>query len=200
MKYASIITIIAIFVYLVFSTAEAMAVSPADFPACSNPQGSLIASYDSGTHGIVGSSGVYSGSDKVYQIDSQKVTQCFCPLDGNGIQTNWVKAGSLTIDEQKIHERDGWTFIPTGKVWGLEDVSYYAKNHDFACPGSGGSAGNSQSSSSGGGSSSGTSTGIVEASSAVLGLAGTGNTITLLSIATTGLVAFSLSFLLKKTK
>ncbi len=195
MKFASLVTLIAIFAYLVLSTAQAMAVSPADFPSCSNPQGSLLASYDSGTHGIVGNTATFTGSDKVYWIDDQKVTQCFCPLDGKGIQTNWIKANSLSQDEIKVHERDGWIYIASGKTWGLEDVAYLAKNHDFSCPGSSNGSSGSQS---GGGSSNGTSSGIVEASSAVLGLAGTGNTITLLYIASTGLVAFFLSFLLKR--
>lgn len=195
MKYASIVTIIAIFVYLVFSTAEAMAVSPADFPACSNPQGSVLADYSTGTHGIVGNAGTFTGSDKVYKVNEEKVTQCFCPLDGNGIQTNWIKTTGLTQDEIKIHERDGWIFIATGKAWGLDDASYLAKNHNYACGSSNGSSGSSQS---GGGS--GSSNGIVEASTAVLGLAGTGNTITLLSLASTSLVAFALSFFIKRLK
>ena len=199
MKYASVVTIIAIFVYLVFSTAQAMAVSPADFPACSNPQGTVIASYDTGTHGIVGNSGAYTGSDKVYRVDAEKITQCFCPTVGMGVQTNWIKTQNLSADEIKIHERDGWFFISSGKVWGLDDVSYLARNHDFTCNGSSGSSNGSQQSS-GGSSANGSSTGIVEASTAIMGLAGTGNTITLFSIATTGLVAFALSFILKRSK
>ncbi|MDP3941876.1 MAG: hypothetical protein Q8Q49_06235 [bacterium] len=185
MKRLTIVTIVLTLFYLIFSTAQAMAVSVSDFPACSNPQGTLVVGYDSGVHGIVGSTSEYKGSDKVYQVDASKTTQCFCPSDGTtGIQTDWFKAGNLSQDEVKTYEHDGWTYIPTGKIWGLSDEPYLAKNHDYTCKGT----------------SNGTSNGVVEAASAVLGLASTGNTITLLSIASTGLVAFFLSFLLRKSK
>lgn len=198
MKKKFLLLISVVFSFL-FSTTNAMAVSPADFPACSNPQGSQIAHYPSGIHGIVGSQATYSGSDTVYQVDELKTVQCFCPENGNGIQTNWFKAIGLSDDQIKAYQHDGWLYVVTGKLWGLSDDPYLAKNYDFTCPGSksgsGGGSGNSQS---GGGSSNGSSGGIVEASSAVLGLAGTGNTITLLGVATTGLVAFFLSFILRK--
>src|SRR3989344_5757934 len=122
MKRLTIVTIVLTLFYLVLSTAKAMAVSTSEFPACSNPQGTLIANYDSGTHGIVGSTSEYKGSDKVYQVDPSKTTQCFCPSDGStGIQTDWFKAGSLSQDEIKVYERDGWIYILTGKAWGLSD-------------------------------------------------------------------------------
>jgi len=105
-----------------------------DFGSCLNPQGSVIASYDSGTHGIVGQNEV-SGSDSVYQSSSNGVTQCFCPDNGNGIQTNWLKASDLSADDISILKNQGWIYVPTGSNWGLGDTAYLAKNSDFACRG-----------------------------------------------------------------
>ncbi|HEX8965691.1 MAG TPA: hypothetical protein VF820_04645 [Patescibacteria group bacterium] len=67
------------FSFIAFFSALFAAVTPAfasttpDFPACSSPQGSTIASYDSGTHGIPGDSSTYTGSDTVYQVNESQV-------------------------------------------------------------------------------------------------------------------------------
>ena len=72
------------------------AISTPSFPSCANPQGVVRASYSEGVHGIVGSSATYTGSDAVYTLSDDTVTQCFCSVDGAGIQTNWWKASSLS--------------------------------------------------------------------------------------------------------
>lgn len=104
-----------------------------DFGSCLNPQGKVIASYDKGMHGIVGKSVEVSGSDKVYQSSDKGVTQCFCPEDGKGIQTNWYDASKLTSKDIEVLKKEGWTYFATGTNWGLKDVPYLAKNSDYTC-------------------------------------------------------------------
>lgn len=113
----------------------ALAIDIPDFPACSNPEGTLKVTYSSGTHGIVGDSAEYNGSDSVYQLDNDNLIQCFCSTDGEGIQTNWWKASSLTSAEQQTLLNSGWNLVPNGSLWGLEQTAYYAKNSSFACNG-----------------------------------------------------------------
>jgi hypothetical protein len=131
--------------YLVLSLVvrpQAFAVVSPTFPSCSNPQGTVKVSYAQGTHGIVGSGATYSGSDAVYTLTDNSLTQCFCSVEGNGIQTNWMKAGEISQDQIKVFESQGWVFIPTGAAWGLEDVPYLAQNANYSClPQSGGGSG-----------------------------------------------------------
>lgn len=108
-----------------------------NFPSCSSPQGTVKVSYESGTHGIVGSTSLFTGRDSVYVIDDKTIIQCFCPEDGQGIQTNWWKIDSLTQDEIDALKKSGWIFVPSGSVWGLDSFSYMAKNSDYDCGGGG---------------------------------------------------------------
>lgn len=114
-----------------------LGVDTPNFPACVTATGTVIASYDSGTHGIVGDSGTYTGSDKVYKITDTTLVQCFCSTNGSGIQTNWWKTSSLTQEQFKQLEADGWIYVPNGAAWGLEDTSYMAKNSNYSCNGGG---------------------------------------------------------------
>ncbi len=112
-----------------------LAVNTPDFPACAGITGTVIASYESGTHGIVGDSGTYTGSDKVYSTGEGTNVQCFCSESGTGIQTNWWKTSSLTDEQFKQLQADGWIYVPQGSVWGLEEGSYMAKNAGYSCNG-----------------------------------------------------------------
>lgn len=103
------------------------------FPACSNPQGALKVKYDSGTHGIVGNTQDFKGSDTVYQLTAETLTQCFCPENGEGIQTNWWKAATLTQDEINSYKNQGWNYIPDGSLWGLDKAPYLAINSSYSC-------------------------------------------------------------------
>lgn len=136
------------FIFLVTKSIFVFAVDSPNFTTCPNPNGSLIASYDSGTHGIVGDYSTHTGSDYVYKTSETTVTQCFCAENGvDGIQTNWWNAAELTQDEINGLEKDGWLLVPNGALWGLSQDPYLAKNLNFACGGG-----------SGGGSSNGSST------------------------------------------
>src|SRR5215210_7466089 len=84
------------------SATSALAVTTPSFPTCINPQGSVKASYSSGTHGIVGSTQEYTGSDSVYTLSDNTIVQCFCPVNGNGIQTDWWKIANLSDTDIKI--------------------------------------------------------------------------------------------------
>jgi hypothetical protein len=129
-----------IFVF-VFTFLAAFAVVPAlaledsiipDFPSCSSPNGTLKVSYTEGTHGIVGN-GSFVGSDAVYIVGDSNLLQCFCAANGSGIQTNWWKVKSLSSDQIKTLQADGWIYVPTGLVWGLDDAAYFAKNISYSC-------------------------------------------------------------------
>lgn len=114
------------------SVASAAAPIPS-FPSCVSPQGTVKVHYDRGTHGIVGNPNTFTGRDTVYQLTNDTLTQCFCADDGAGIQTNWWRATSITEEQKKQLEGEGWKFIPNGADWGLENTSYYAKNNEFTC-------------------------------------------------------------------
>ena len=118
-------------------TRPVFAVNIPSFPSCAAPQGSIMVSYSSGTHGIVGSSATYTGSDTVYRVSDDAVTQCFCPDSGNGIQTDWWKAISLSETEINVLKSQSWFYVPSGVVWGLDQSPYVARNTAFSClPGS----------------------------------------------------------------
>lgn len=169
------------------------------FTSCTNPQGSIRADYPSGTHGIAGETATYSGKDTVYTLSGSTLTQCFCSTNGDGIQTNWWKASSLTPTEISILEREGWIYIPNGVLWGLDQGPYMAKNSTFSCPSS--SSGGSSSTTS----SSNTSESRVGGASAtndntnnVLGLAATGNIQMLLFFLFGGFFFLFLALFLKR--
>ncbi len=148
-----------------------------DFPNCPNPVGTVIASYEDGVHGIAGSTLTYTGSDTVYQIDTNRVSQCYCSPDGSGIQTNWWKASSLTPKQKTELVDAGWIYIPDGSVWGLDPSDWMAYNISFVCGGKGGGSSSSESgssSSSSSNSSSSSSNSIVNIIPQILGFADTG--------------------------
>lgn len=189
-------------------------ITPPDFPSCANPQGTIIANYDTGSHAIVGSVTLKTGIDTVYSVANNIIIQCFCPPNTSGIQTNWWKIPELTAQEIENFKSQGWTFIPEGALWGLQSGSYFAKNESYSClssgGGGGGGSGGGESSSSGssGGSSSGGSgggevSGATQSSSSlgeILSLAATGNILTIYSLLGLGIILLSLSYLLAKRK
>jgi hypothetical protein len=157
-------TLLTIFSLFLGSVKPAFALSLPSFPSCANPQGTTKVSYSEGTHGIVGSGLTYTGKDTVYTLTDDTLTQCFCGKDGEGIQTNWWKASSLTQDEINILKTSGWVYIPAGNLWGLAEAPYVAQNISYSClPGSTLGTSDSQDNGIGGGE--------------VLGLAATGNSI-----------------------
>lgn len=177
--------IVSILILLIFSfvfTTSVSAVATPGFPICSNPQGTLKVEYNEGTHGVVGNTSEYKGSDKVYTLSDSTLIQCFCANNGNGIQTNWWKASSLTEEEIEILKRQGWYWVPNGALWGLENVSYLAFNSSYNCKGEGGIGGPQGS--------------VLGASTT--SLATTGNTIILYTIAGIGLTSLILAFVSKK--
>ena len=156
-----------------------MAVNVPNFPSCAAPSGQVIAAYSEGVHGIVGSTNTYTGSDSVYQLTDETLLQCYCGPDGQGIQTNWWKASSLTEEEVEILKSQGWYYIPDGSVWGLSQGAYVAQNISYNCqPGKPGS--NDNPNRSGGGIGGGD---ILAASTGdVLGLAATGDSVLLYGV------------------
>ncbi len=148
-----------------------------DFSACINPQGTLIASYDNGTHGIVNNTGSYAGSDKVYVLGNGNAMQCFCGTNNEGIQTNWLKNTGFSDAEISILKNQGWTSIPDGSVWGLDPVQYFAMNNAYSCAGSSnGSSGSSNGTSNSSSASDPAKSSVLGASTNILtGLASTGN-------------------------
>lgn len=191
------------FLMLAIHANAAYAVDIPSFPSCANPQGTQIASYGSGVHGIVGSAEIHTGADSVYQIDSETLIQCFCPENGEGIQTNWLKAISLSVDEIEQLKKMGWVFIPTGADWGLSNDPFVAMNSSFSCKPSGGGGGGGGAGGGGGGqggAGGGAVLGAVSALGQVLGLASTGNNYLYFSLPVLGSLFLTLGLLLRKLK
>lgn len=182
---------------------QAFAVAVPNFPACANPQGTVKATYDTGTHGVPGDNASYTGKDTVYTLTNDTLLQCLCTDDGKGIQTNWWKVSSLSENEIKILENSGWIFVSNGLAWGLDNAPYLAQNIAFSCAVEQGSQGGVG----GGHVSDGRSDGRTDSlggkpSGQVLGFAFTGNSPIILSIASLGLIliGFGLKINGKKSK
>lgn len=150
------------------------------YPSCVAPQGTLKVKYDNGVHGVPGKQNEYRGSDSVYKLSDETLMQCLCPEDGRGIQTNWWKISSLSDTDIKILEREGWIYIPNGEAWGLDNAPYLAKNVEYSCRGQGGIT--------------------QSATSSILGLASTGNTLFLNSTVIAGLISLLVGFIIKLKK
>lgn len=170
--------------------------TPPSFPSCTNPSGTVKVSYPSGTHGIPGVSSSFSGSDTVYDLGSGNHIQCFCADNGQGIQTNWWNVNSLTKEEIDILTAQGWTFIPTGSVWGLEDDPYLVQNTNYSCRGK--TNGTSDNGNGGGGT--GSVAQASESVGSVLGLAATGDALPMYIFATLGFISLSLGLYFRKEK
>jgi len=160
------------------------------FPTCTNPQSPLKISYVDGKHGIVGNPGEFVGSDSVYTVNDIQTLQCFCAVNGEGIQTNWWKVTSLTQEEIQTIKNLGWTFVPDGSVWGLANTQYIAQNTNYSC-------GSNNPSNNGTG-------GVVLSSAAktqtgaVLGFAATGNAQMLFTLAITSVLSLVLGIIARK--
>lgn len=138
-KNISIITYI-ILIALVYSSVEFAHAQIPTFPICTNPQGKIIAEYETGTHAIVGQVALQTGKDTVYALDDQltQVTQCFCPpTQMQGIQTNWLQSSNLSEAEQHELQNNGWLTQSNGATWGLATKPYLAQNLNYTCNGSG---------------------------------------------------------------
>lgn len=198
---ALVITLLTIFA-LVIGSVDVFAVNTPNFPTCSNPQGTIKVSYNEGTHGIAGDTKEYTGSDTVYQLDSNNLQQCFCSENGQGIQTNWWKISSLDQEQIQLLKNSGWVYIPNGALWGLDETPYMAKNSEYACE-NGNNGGNT-----GGSGGDGLSDGLgcathdcsnqVQQQGEVLGLAFTGNSLSFYGSAILGIIFLSLGFYLYK--
>jgi hypothetical protein len=124
-----------ILLFLPFAVrAEETSTAPS-FPSCPQAGGTVIASYDSGTHWIAGEDSLREGSDKVYQLEDGNVVQCFCPTDQTnlGIKTDWLDAKDMTAEEKQSYVDQGWILINNGADFGLEAHCYLAKNTSFSC-------------------------------------------------------------------
>lgn len=168
-----------------------------DFPSCANPQGQVIASYNEGIHGIAGRTETFSGKDSVYLQSNGNALQCFCPVNGQGIQTNWLKASSLTDTDIAVYKSQGYIFIPNGSLWGLSNVPYLAKNIDYSCNGGANNTSSGSSNNSVGGSSSSSDNKSVLAV-ATGPFAPTGNIKTILALIGAGFALVLIGFLSKK--
>ncbi len=167
----------------------AYAVDTPNFPSCLSPQGTLRVFYPNGTHGIVGSTSEYVGTDAVYDLDESTLLQCFCSVDGTGIQTNWWNASSLSEEQVEVLKKEGWFYVPDGSLWGLVADPFVAKNVSYSCrntpaPSSSSSSSSSSSNSSSNSSSSNSSTSEGD----VLGLAATGDSLVLLALTVLALI------------
>jgi hypothetical protein len=187
------LSLVAVGVLYIFSGCNVWAVNAPSFPVCASPQGTIKADYSSGTHGIVGSTEEYYGKDTVYQIDSKKLMQCFCPSSGgSGIQTNWWKIPDLSDSEIKILNSQGWVYIPNGALWGLEETPYMAINSNYSCAlATGDNASSNLDSST-------AVAAIISKAGEVLGLASTGSSALFYSLFIAGIASLLIGLLLSK--
>lgn len=103
-------------------------------PQCPNINAPIQASYADGLHWIVGNPVLQEGSDKVYNLGANKYAQCYCPVTGtNGIQTNWIPAGSFTQTQIDSYVANGYILVANGADFGLDSQKYLAKNSAFTC-------------------------------------------------------------------
>ena len=136
----NLITLSLIFSLFAFTPSPTFAIDIPAFSTCSAPTGEVIANYSEGIHGIVGETAEYTGSDVVYKMNEWQIVQCYCPPNASqGIETVWWKYQSLNETDVSTLVKQGWVHIPTGKVWGLDDAPYLAKNTRFECRGNGAS-------------------------------------------------------------
>ena len=173
--------------------------STPNFPSCLNPNGTIKVSYESGTHGVPGTTNSYTGKDVVYTVSGGSYTQCLCTVNGDGIQTNWWKTGSIAEDEINYLKASGWIYVPDGSLWGLEKASYMAKNLSYSCN-TNNHSGESSSTSSNNSSNNSTSSvqGISTRFGQVLGLATTGTIPAILNYLMLGIFSLIMFRLLKK--
>lgn len=128
------IVFLAVFLFgIKINVPGAFAVTTPDFPACNNPTGTIRAEHNDGVHGIVGNVSEYKGKDIVYNVNGDQVLQCLCTENGEGIQTNWWKASSLSAADVQILKSQGWYYVVDGALWGLENQPYMAKNNQYEC-------------------------------------------------------------------
>lgn len=188
----SIILYLFLTVFAFFTAAQAFAITPPSFPSCTNPEGDIIAQYSTGTHGVPGNLAEYHGSDTVYKISDDKLVQCLCTENGDGIQTNWWKISSINESDVNVLKSLGWIFIPTGSAWGLDNDPYMAFNTTFSCK----STTTTTITSSSGDGQGGPSFSPGE----VLGLATTGNIIYLYGLVALGSLSLLLGIILRRSK
>jgi hypothetical protein len=191
----TVLLVLSIYVAYLSSANPALASEAAiDSASCLTPVGSVIADYQDGTHGIVGQ-GSMVGKDTVYQLPNGNALQCFCSVTEGGVQTNWVKTSTLSEDQIKIYENQGWMYVPSGAAWGLSDEPYLAQNMSYGClhfPSTGGgSDGHTDGQSSNGG------TSIVQAAKGS-NLASTGNVLFIIEIFSVGLFMVVIGLILRR--
>ncbi|CAN5281674.1 hypothetical protein BH10PAT1_BH10PAT1_6570 [soil metagenome] len=186
--------ILAFFVAFLIIGNTVFAVDIPNFATCPNPNGSVIASYEDGDHGIVGDYSTHTGRDSVYQTTSTTDTQCYCPGNNyDGIQTDWWNVSGLSQQDITGLISNGWIFVPNGSVWGLEDAPYLAKNINFACSGGQG-GGSTLGSSDPGDPSTGTGGQVLGANTTIL--ANTSSALIFQRLIAAVLIAFGLFFIL----
>ncbi len=102
------------------------------FGTCLNSQWSQIqVNAGDQKHGVVGIDSFY-GTDTIYESGGNAM-QCLCTDQGQGYQTNWMKAAAMSQSQIDNYKAQGWIYVPLGKEWGLDDSTYLAKNSSYTC-------------------------------------------------------------------
>ena len=191
-------------VYPVFAQVR---VTIPSFPSCTKPQGSVVVTYKNGIHGIPGDTATYTGSDTVYNLSEDTLTQCFCSENSDGVQTNWWRISSLNEDEIAYLKALGWIYIPNGAKWGLEEAPYMAQNTQFGCSSSNNTSHhhnddheNERSKSHTGGIGEVLAAGTSGISEQILGLASTGNVVQIVLVITFAVLALMTAVVLMKKR
>ena len=101
------------------------------FGSCLNPQWNQTQVNYGSNNGVV-NVGTFSGTDIIYSSNGN-VLQCFCSGQGEGYQTNWLKASNYSNSQIEYLSAQGWSYIPDASAWGLGDNAYLAQNTTYSC-------------------------------------------------------------------
>lgn len=184
-------TVTTIIILTLLLPQAAFAVTEPTFPSCTNPQGAVKAHYDTGIHGIAGNSGQFTGADTVYTLTNGTLLQCYCPNNGQGIQTNWWDATTLSSRDIQTLQQNGWIYEPFGADWGLNNDPYLAKNTSYTCAATAVVESTVQEN---------TNTGHTDPTSTVAQLANTGNSMMLYGFLIAGISNLAAGLHLRKRK
>jgi len=102
-----------------------------NFGTCLNPQWSQTQVNYGSNHGVI-NVGNFSGTDTIYSSNGN-VMQCLCADNGEGYQTNWLKASGLSWSQIDSLSAQGWTYVPDASAWGLGESAYLAQNNTYTC-------------------------------------------------------------------
>jgi cell division septation protein DedD len=116
---------------MLFLGSASHAYANSSFGSCLNPQAGASQVNVGPNHGVIGI-GAFDGTDTIYNVNGN-VLQCLCTSNGQGYQTDWLKASGMSQGQIESYKAQGWMYTPYGEDWGLDKGPYLAKNTEYNC-------------------------------------------------------------------